>query len=92
MKKRRKKRRVAFRFYVFLFVVLCGFLYACYLVVGGMFEKTAVIMAGNMGNQYHANAVIVRNETLTSAEGLTSITYYADEGEVVYKGNKIAEI
>ena len=92
MKKRRKKRRVAFRFYVFLFVVLCGFLYSCYLVVGGMFEKTAVIMAGNMGNQYHANAVIVRNETLTSAEGLTSITYYADEGEVVYKGNKIAEI
>ena len=92
MKKRRKKRRVAFRFYVFLFVVLCGFLYACYLVVGGMFEKTAVITAGNMGNQYHANAVIVRNETLTSAEGLTSITYYADEGEVVYKGNKIAEI
>ena len=68
------------------------FLYAGYLAISSMFTKTAVITAGDMGNQYHANAVVVRNEALTTAEGLTSITYYADEGEIVYKGNKIAEI
>lgn len=92
MKRRRAKRRVAFRFYVLLFIALCVFLYAIYIAISGMFVKTAVITSGNMGNQYHANAVIVRDETLTSAEGLTSITYYANEGEIVYKGNKIAEI
>ncbi len=92
MRGRRKKRRVAFRFYVLLFVALCVFLYAGYLAISSMFTKTAVITAGDMGNQYHANAVVVRNEALTTAEGLTSITYYADEGEIVYKGNKIAEI
>lgn len=91
-KKRRRKRRIAFRFYVLLFVALCVFLYAVYTAVSGLFVKTAVITSGNMGNQYRASAVIVRNETLTTAEGLTSIAYFADEGEVVYKGNKIAEI
>lgn len=92
MRKRGKKRRVAFRFYVLLFVALCVFLYAAYMAVSSFFSKTAVITTGDMGNQYHASAVVVRDEKLTSAEGLTSITYYADEGEVVYKGNKIAEI
>ena len=69
MRGRRKKRRVAFRFYVLLFVALCVFLYAGYLAISSMFTKTAVITAGDMGNQYHANAVVVRNEALTHRRG-----------------------
>lgn len=89
---RRRKKRVAFRFYVFMALAGIALAYGAYIAVDGLVRRTAVIESGNMGNQYAATAVVVRNEELTDAEGLTSITYFADEGEPVYKGNKIAEI
>lgn len=90
--RKRKKRRVAFRFYVLLFVAVCVVGYGGYLAVDSLVRRTAVIESGNMGNQYTARAVIVRDETLTDVEGLTSVVYYADEGEMVYRGSKIAEV
>lgn len=89
---RRRRTRIAFRFYVLLFVAICLFGYGVYIAVDRLVQRTAVIESGASSTQYTAQAVIVRSETLTDAEGLTSIKYHADEGAVVYKGNKIAEV
>lgn len=92
MARRRRKNSGRFGSVVFGFIILCILGFVGYMVISSSTQRTAVIGTGNMGNQYTARAVVVRNETLTDAEGLTSIKYYADEGELVYKGNKIAEV
>ncbi len=89
---RRKKKRVAFRFYVILLVGLGLFGYGAYSVLANMVQRTAIIESGGASNQYAAEAVIVRKETLKDAEGLTRINYFADEGQLVLKGNTIAEV
>ncbi|HML45601.1 MAG TPA: HlyD family efflux transporter periplasmic adaptor subunit [Clostridia bacterium] len=57
-----------------------------------IFHTSAVVQEGALGNQYTAEAIIVRNETRQDADSVTRILYYADEGSLVYKSNKIAEI
>ncbi len=90
--RRRGRTRIAFRFYLLLFAAMCLLGYGVYIAVDSMVQRTTVIESGNMGNQYTVDAVIVRDEKLTDAEGITSITYFADEGGYVFEGNKIAAV
>jgi hypothetical protein len=89
---RRGRKRIAFRFYVLLLIAAGILCYGLYTVVDSLVMRTAVIDSGSAVSQYMAEAVIVRSETLIDAESVTSITYYADEGEMVYKGNRIAAV
>lgn len=90
---RRKKRgRVAFRFYVLVVVAVVGLGYGANALIQTFVTKTAVVTTQNMDNKYQADAVIMRDERVTDDEGLVRVTYYAEEGSVVYNGSKIAEV
>lgn len=92
MARRRKSRGIspATVFVVLIAVCLVGFV--GYMVLSNLIQRTAVIEAGNLGNQYRAQAVVVRAETIVDTEGLSNISYFADEGQMVYSGDKIAEV
>jgi hypothetical protein len=66
--------------------------YGVQQIISAFVQPTAVIESGDMGRQYQAEAIIVRDEKVTDAEGLTRVLYHADEGEQVFKGNRIAEV
>lgn len=89
---RRRRQQGSFSRSLAVVIALAAMGYLIYALVSNFSSQTAVIESGNMGNQYNAEAVIVRNESLTDAEGLSSVKYYADEGELIYKGGKIAEV
>lgn len=89
---RKRRKRVAFRFYLLLIAALCIFGYGVYIAVDSLVQNTAVIESGGMDSQYSARAVIVRDEKVTDVEGLTSVKYYAEEGTLVYRGNRIADV
>ena len=50
------------------------------------------ITAGVIGSKYTGDCLIVRDETPYDAEGLTSISYIAEEGNVVYRGTTICNV
>ena len=50
------------------------------------------ITAGVMGSRYSGDCLIVRDETPYDAEGLTSVEYIAEEGNVVYRGTTICNV
>ncbi len=87
MKRVNKK---ALAFFALLLIALVGYLgYTAWRSGAG---ATGVVGTGDMGNQYRVQAVIVRSESRTDEEGVTSVIYHADEGGIVYKGNQIAEV
>lgn len=90
--RRRRRKGGNFTTYIIVFISTCLIAYVGYLIISNAVQKTAVIEAGDMGNVYQAQVVIVRDEELIDTEGLTSVKYYADEGELLYKGSKIAEV
>lgn len=90
--RRKGRRRIAFRFYVLLFAAVCLFGYGVYMALGSLIQRTAVIESGSLGNRYPVEAVILRDEAVTDAEGLSRVMYAAGEGALVFKGNKIAEV
>lgn len=89
---RRRRRRSPVSTIVIVVVVLAILGVVGYLVVDNFVVRTAVIESGNMGKEYKAQAVIVRNETVVDVEGLTSVKYYAYEGQTIYKGERIADV
>lgn len=89
---RRGGGRIAFRFYVLLFVATGILVYGLYYTYARLVQRTAVVEKGDMSNQYTAQALIVRDEKVTDAESLTSVQYYADEGSYVFLGNRIADV
>lgn len=86
------KRRVAFRFYVLLFVATAILAYGLFYAYNRLVQRTAVIEKGDMSNEYTAQAVIARIEKVTDTESFSSVQYYADEGANVYQGNRIADV
>lgn len=90
----RRRNRGGGRIFTYLFVIILVAVVAFVLfrALGGSTAKTAVIESDSTGKQYVARAVILRNETLTDTEGLTSVKYHANEGEMVYTGSKIADV
>lgn len=91
MARRRRGRQISFSTIFIVIIALALAAYVIYLMYNTFVDKTAVIESGDMGNQYAAQAVVVRHESLVDAEGLTRISYYANEGEPIYTGSKIAE-
>lgn len=94
MANRKKPRRKSGRLTTLLVMLIAGGLicFVGYTLIGGMVQRTAVVAAGSIGNKYAANAVVVRNEKVTDTEGLTTVKFYADEGELLYPGTKIADV
>ncbi|MCL1964250.1 MAG: hypothetical protein FWF69_04220 [Firmicutes bacterium] len=86
------RRRVAFRFYILVLLAVCLFGYGLYVAWDNLVLRTAVVEAGAAVSQYQADAVIARYEKPVSEESVTKITHYADEGQLVYKGNRIAAV
>lgn len=89
---RRRKKSSALPTLIILVLALGIIIFVITQVGGSLFQRTAEVTSGNLGNQYKAQAVIVRDETLTDAEGLTRVKYSADEGEYLYKGGIIAQV
>jgi len=58
----------------------------------GSKATTAVIEEGTLGTIYKGDAMIVRNETVYSDEGVQSIEYKAQEGSVVYRGDVVCYV
>ncbi len=55
-------------------------------------EATAIIQTGSVGHTYSGDALIVRNETTYSDEGVQSIEYVAQEGSTVARGDVICYV
>lgn len=89
---RKRNGRVAFRFYLLIFIALVVLGYGVFIAYQQLVQKTAIITTGDPDTKYSATAVIMRDETLTDEEGLVKVTYFAEEGSFVYRGNKIAEV
>ncbi|GHU83465.1 hypothetical protein FACS1894196_3410 [Clostridia bacterium] len=86
------RKKASFRFYVLLAVLVGLLAYGGYLALDRVVRRTAIIEADTSRVQYAADAVIARSEVLTDVEGLSKINYYADEGAMVYRGNRIAAV
>ena len=52
----------------------------------------ATITAGALGSRYTGDCLIVRDETPYDAEGVTSVSYVAEEGTTVYRGSAICNV
>ena len=55
-------------------------------------EPYGRITAGTIGARYAGDCLIIRDETPYDAEGLTSISYVADEGAAIYRGTTICNV
>ena len=80
-------------FEIMLIVAVLGF--AVWYVVTSLTPQSspyATITSGTLGSRYHGDCLIIREETPYNAEGVTKIDYAADEGSLVYRGNKICEV
>ncbi|MBO5500674.1 MAG: hypothetical protein J6A48_01485, partial [Clostridia bacterium] len=53
---------------------------------------TAQIEMGMLGNTFHGDALIVRNETAFDEEGVQNIEYEAEEGSLVYRTNPLCYV
>ncbi len=96
-KQRRDKRKRRSR----LSRILQAVAIVAVLVVGGLTvlnlmqgpkATSAVIEVGTLGTIYRGDAMIVRNETVYSDEGVQSIDYRAQEGSVVYRGDVVCYV
>jgi hypothetical protein len=58
----------------------------------GTQATSAVIEQGTLGTVHRGDALIVRNETVYSDEGVQSIDYRAQEGSVVYRGHVVCYV
>lgn len=88
---RRRRRRGPSRVLLAL-IVLAVIAVAAYFIISSRAPKVGVITGGSIGTVYKAEGVIVRDEKTTSAEGLTTVTFYANEGERVPTGGRIADV
>ena len=62
------------------------------LVSGQANSTTAVIRQASLGEQYTGDALIVRDETVYDAEGVTRVEYVAEEGQLVRYNAEICRI
>lgn len=91
---RRKKRfYIKKRFFVFLALfALILFLLIRMFAGPSATEDTAIVQQSSTGNQYVGDIVIIRNEKLYDAEGVTRVDYITEEGARVYKGEAICTV
>lgn len=66
--------------------------YFLFLRDGGEKATTAQIQMGMLGNTFHGDALIVRNETAFNEEGVQNIEYEAEEGSLVYRTDPLCYV
>ena len=52
----------------------------------------ATVTAGVIGSRYSGDCLIVRDETPYDAEGVSSVSYVAEEGTTIYQGSTICNV
>ena len=91
--RRRRHVRIQARFYVFLILLaLIALMLFLWLNQRNRLGTTAIVTQSSLGSQYQGQIVIVRDETLYDAEGVTRIDYVAEEGSHLYKGGVICRV
>lgn len=87
----RKRRRVTGRFYIFLAILLAiAFLIIRpYLNFG---DGTAVIMTANSNFSQTMDCVIIRDESVVSAESAARVEYLTPENSLVQSGDQVAYV
>jgi putative membrane fusion protein len=86
-----RRRRVTGRFYVFLILIGIGVYFVIReLAPLGSSEGIVTMAATSYSSQ--VDAVVVRDETVTSFEGSGQVVYVAAEGAQVTKGQEIADV
>ena len=78
---------------IMLIVAVLGFV-AWYLITTLMppSDPYATVTAGTIGSRYSGDCMIIRDETPYDAEGVTSVSYVADEGTMVYRGSTVCYV
>ncbi len=78
-----------------IFLLVCAMLYILIYTIPeitGALKKTSVVEFGSMRMAEEVNAVIVRKETIYTAEASGNIEYYVDNNLKTRKGYKILDI
>ncbi len=78
-----------------IMLIVLVFAFVAWYVITTLAPETspyATVMAGTIGNRYNGDCLIVRDETPYDAEGVTSISYVAEEGSTVYRGSAICNV
>ena len=90
-KKQEKQKLPLFQ----LLIIIAAVGFALWYVVSTLAPSATpygTVEAGTYGARYSGDALIVRNETPYDAEGVSNITYVAEEGSVVYTSNTICYV
>lgn len=83
------KRRIRFRFFIFLAIFLLGII----LFFRAKDDPVvAFVQRGEMKSSYKMDAIIIRDEELIEAEEYGKVTFLVPEGQRVVKGQLIAEL
>ena len=91
--RRKRHVRIQARFYVFLVLLaLIALMLLLWVNQWNRLGTTAIVTQASLGSQYQGQIVIVRDETLYDAEGVTRIDYVAEEGSHLYKGGVICRV
>ena len=84
-----RRYRIKGRFYVILLAILV----IVFLIVKPRIrfgEKVEVLSIASSAYTHTTPAVIIRNETLVTAESITRVEYVAAENTLVYPGDTVA--
>ncbi|MDO4548853.1 MAG: HlyD family efflux transporter periplasmic adaptor subunit [Clostridia bacterium] len=86
-----RRKRVTGRFYVFVVLLLTGAYFILRELIPEVSQEAIVTMANATLTQT-VDAVIMRNEVVTSYEGNGQIVFIASEGQQVVAGDEICEV
>lgn len=86
----RRKRRVHFRFFVFMFILVAGIVGAILLLTSR--RGTATIDYGDVTAIMTGNGAIIRDETTVSTESYQKINFEITEGTAIANGTMIATV
>ncbi len=78
-----------------IMVIVLVLAFAAWYLITSLTPQTspyATITAGTLGTRYSGDCLLVREETPYDAEGVTSISYVAEEGTTVYRGTTICNV
>jgi putative membrane fusion protein len=86
-----RKRRITGRFYGFLILIAIG-MYFVIRELAPFGESEGIVTMAATSYTQSVDAVVVRDETVTSFEGTGQVVYVAAEGASVAKGQEIADV
>lgn len=90
-KKRIKLNRILLYLFIVTILVLAGIIYVCPMVSGAL-ARTSIVEYGNLRVASHATCYFIRSENVVKATNSGTVQYYFEEGELVRKGTKVADM